>query len=113
MRYFIDFPEYTDCFVEVAEQWTLKEVNELAASDEESYFDILRRKTLSILLRDVNGLELRDVSKLNKDFIENIDVAVAGFLGTVLVKHVRDRRSLGGSSVLPQSSTSERQTVKK
>jgi hypothetical protein len=113
MKYYIDLPEYNDCFIEIKEQWTIKDVNILAASDETNYFDILREKTESILIRDVNGVELRDVKQLNTEFIENIDVAVAGFLGYVLVKHVRDRRSLGGSSVLPQSSTLERQTVKK
>lgn len=113
MKYYIDLPNYSDCFIEVQEQWSLKEVNELAASDEKTYFDILRKKTESILIRDVNDKELRDINLLNDEFIENIDVAVAGFLGYVLVKHVRDRRSLGGSSVLPQSSTSGPQITRK
>jgi hypothetical protein len=113
MKYFVDFPGYTDCYIDVEEQWTLKELNELVATDEDNYFDVLRKKTLGIFLRDVDGNELRDVKKLDKDFVENIDVILAGFLGTVLVRHVRDRRSLGGLSVLPQSSTLERPTVKK
>lgn len=111
-KYYLDIEEYKDCFVEVVDKWTMKEVKALTSSTEENYFDIFKKKVESILIRDVDGNELRDVNMINEDFLDNVDVAISGFLGTVLVRHVRDRRSLGGMSVRPLSTTSESKTVK-
>jgi hypothetical protein len=112
MKYFLEFEDYADCFVEVEEKWTMKELKEVVASDEETYFNIFKRKVTSILIRDVNGNELRDITQFNEEFLDNVDVAVAGFLGMVLIKHIRDRRSLGGLSVRPSSTGSESKTTK-
>lgn len=111
-KYYLEFDDYKDCFVEVADKWTMKEVKALTSSTEENYFDIFKKKVESIFIKDVNGKELRDVNMINDDFLDNVDIAVVGFLGTVLVRHVRDRRSLGGMSVRPLSTTSESKTVK-
>lgn len=107
MKYYMSFGDYKDCFVDVSEVWTMKELKELASSDGDKYFEMFRKKVDGILVRDVNGLEIRDVNQLTEEFMENIDVAMAGFLGTVLVNHIRERRSLGGLSVRPSSTGSE------
>ena len=111
-KYYLEFEEYKDCFVEVTDKWTMKEVKALTSSTEENYFDVFKKKVESIYIRDVDGNELRDVNMLNEEFLDNVDVAISGFLGMVLVRHVRDRRSLGGLSVRPLSTTSESKTAK-
>ena len=112
-KYYLEFEDYKDCFVEVTDKWTMKEVKALTSSTEENYFDeVFKKKVESIFIKDVNGKELRDVNMIDGDFLDNVDVAVSGFLGTVLVRHVRDRRSLGGLSVRPLSTTSESKTAK-
>lgn len=111
-KYYLEFEEYKDCFVEVTDKWTMKEVKTLTSSTEENYFDVFKKKVESIYIRDVDGNELRDVNMLNEEFLDNVDVAISGFLGMVLVRHVRDRRSLGGLSVRPLSTISESKTVK-
>ena len=103
----MNFGDYKDCFVDVSEVWTMKELKDLAIAEGDKYFEIFRKKVDAILLRDVNGVEIRDVNQLTEDFMENIDVAMAGFLGTVLVNHIRERRSLGGLSVRLSSTGSE------
>ncbi len=113
MKYFSEIEGYEDCYVDVVDKWTMKELKELTASDEEQYFELFRRKVTSILLRDSDGNELRDITKLDNDFIENLDVIMAGFIGTVLAMHVRQRRSLGGMSVRQSSTTLESTTAKK
>lgn len=112
MKFFLEFEDYTDCFVEVADKWTMKEVKALIDSNADEYFDILKKKTISILLRDADGNELRDINNFSNDWMENVDVAVAGFVGMVLVRHVRDRKSLGGLSVRPLSTGLESKTMK-
>ena len=113
MKYYSEIEGYEDCYVDVVDKWTMKELKELTASGEQEYFELFRRKVSAILLRDIDGNELRDITKLDDDFIENLDVVMAGFIGTVLAMHVRQRRSLGGLSVRQSSSTSEQTATKK
>lgn len=112
MKYYMELSGFEDLFVEVEDAWTMKELKEVTSADGEQYFVILRRKIVSLLIRDAEGKEIRDKNELTEDFIENVDVAVAGFLGTVLIKHIRDRRSLGGASVHPLSTGSESKKTK-
>lgn len=113
MKYYSETEGYEDCYIDVIDKWTMKELKELTASDDDQYFEIFRRKVTALLLRDAEGNELRDITKFNKEFVEGMDVAMAGFLGNVLAMHVRQRKSLGGLSVRQSSTTSESQTAKK
>lgn len=113
MKYFSEIEGYEDCFVDVVDKWTMKELKALTASDDTEYFEIFRNKVTGLLLRDADGVELRDVTKFDEDFVENLDVAMAGFIGGVLPMHVRQRKSLGGMSVRQSSTTSEQATTKK
>jgi len=79
MKYFSEIEGYEDCFVDVVDKWTMKELKELTESDDEQYFEIFRRKVTSLLLRDADGVELRDITQFNAEFVENLDVAMAGF----------------------------------
>lgn len=113
MKYYSEIEGYEDCFVDVVDKWTMKELKELTASEDKEYFEIFRRKVTGLLLRDADGVELRDVTQFNEEFVENMDVAMAGFIGGVLPMHVRKRKSLGGLSVRQSSTTSEQATTKK
>ena len=113
MKYYSEIEGYEDCYVDVVDKWTMKELKELTASGESEYFELFRRKVSAIYLKDIDGNELRDITKLDDEFIENLDVIMAGFIGTVLAMHVRQRRSLGGMSVRQSSSTSEVAATKK
>jgi len=113
MKYFSEIEGYEDCFVDVVDKWTMKELKALTASDDAEYFEIFRSKVNGLLLRDADGVELRDVKQFNEEFVENLDVAMAGFIGGVLPMHVRQRKSLGGLSVRQSSTTSEQATTKK
>lgn len=113
MKYYSEIEGYEDCYVEVVDKWSMKELRKLTESDETNYFDLFREKTDSILIRDIEGNELRDINKFDEEFAENLDVAMAGFIGGVLATHVRNRRSLGGLSVRPSSTISEQLAKKK
>jgi len=94
MKYFSEIEGYEDCFVDVVDKWTMKELKELTESDDEQYFEIFRRKVTSLLLRDADGVELRDITQFNAEFVENLDVAMAGFIGGVLPpQNKRQRRN--------------------
>lgn len=104
-QYFSELEGYTDCFITVSDKWTVKEMRELADSEEKGYFEIFSRKVEGMLLKDADGNEVRDPAKLNGEILENFDVALAGFVGSILPLHVRKRRNLGGLNVRPSSTS--------
>lgn len=104
-KYFSELEEYKDCYITVTDKWTVKEMRELADSEEKEYFPIFARKVEGMFLRDVDGKEFRDPSQFNGADVENFDVALAGFVGSILPLHVRKRRNLGGLNVRPSSTS--------
>lgn len=98
-QYFSELEGYTDCFITVTDKWTVKEMRALADSDEASYFAIFKNKVEGLFVKDADGTEFRDPTALTAEVLENFDVAIAGFIGSILPLHVRKRRNLGGLNV--------------
>ena len=76
--------------------------------------EIFRRKVTSLFLDDADGVELRDITQFNAEFVENLDVAMAGFIG-VLPMHVRKRKKPGGverASIIHHLRTSDNERNK-
>jgi hypothetical protein len=106
-KYFSDLEGFKECFIEVSDNWTVKEMRQLSESDtEEAYFEIFKSKVESMYLRDVSGVEFTNPKEFKGDDIEDFDVAMAGFIGGILPLHVRKRRNLGGLAVRPSSTGS-------
>lgn len=105
-QYFSELEEYKDCFITVTDKWTVKEMRSLADSNEKEYFEIFRNKVEGVFLKDSDGVEYRDPAALTEEALENFDVALAGFVGSILPLHVRKRRNLGGLNVRPSSTSS-------
>lgn len=112
-KYFSEVPGFEKFFIEVSDAWTVKEMKALADSDEDGYFDIFHAKVESMFLADVDGKEFTNPRELSRDDVENFDVAVAGFLGSILPIHVRKRRNLGGLNVRQSSLSKDGQNSPK
>jgi hypothetical protein len=106
-QYFSELEGYTDCFITVTDKWTVKEMRSLADSEEKEYFEIFQKKVEGMLLRDADGVELRNPAELDGAALENFDVSLAGFVGSILPLHVRRRRNLGGMNVRPLSTSKD------
>lgn len=100
-KYFSDLEGYEDLFIEVTDKWTVKEMRALADSNEEEYFELFHKKVDAMFLKDADGKEFTNPREIKPEDMENFDVAVGGFIGSILVIHVRKRRNLGGMSVRP------------
>ncbi len=98
-KYFCELEEYADCFVEVSDKWTMKELREMVDGDETAYFSYINSKVESMLLRDTTGKEFTNPKDFKPEDVNDFDIFVAGFVGSVLPTHVRKRKSLGGMSV--------------
>lgn len=106
-QYFSELEGYTDCYITVADKWTVKEMRALADSDEKAYFEIFKNKVEGMFLKDSENVEFRNPAELTETALENFDVALAGFVGSILPLHVRKRRNLGGLNVRPLSSSKD------
>lgn len=108
-KYFSEMEGYEDCFIEVTDRWTVKEMRALAESEEKEYFDLFGRKVESMLLKDADGKEFTNPREITPTDLENFDVALGGFMGSILPIHVRKRRNLGGMNVRPSSTSKDGQ----
>ena len=112
-KYFSEIEGYESCFVEVSDNWTLKEVREFTDNDEDVYFDYFVKKVESMFLRDVNGVEYTNPRDFVPENLDNFDIALVGFVGGILPLHIRRRKSLGNLNVRPSSLSSESKTKQK
>lgn len=108
-KYFSQIEGYEDCFIEVTDKWTVKEMRDLADSEEEQYFKLFNEKVIAMYLRDADEKEFTNPKEIKPKDIENFDVSIAGFIGSILPIHVRKRRNLGGLSVRPSSTSKDGQ----
>jgi hypothetical protein len=106
-KYFSKMDGFEDCYIEVDDKWTVKEMRDLAKSEDEDYFRIFNKKVTAMLLRDSDGTEYTNPKTLTPENFENFDVALAGFVGSILPIHVRNRRNLGGLNVRPSSTSKD------
>ncbi len=114
-KYFSDIEGYKDLFIEVSDAWLMKEVKEMADADEVTYFEYFNKKVDAMYLRDSEGVEFTNPKTFSVADVDNFDVSLAGFIGSILSTHIRRRKSLGGLSVrtLPVGSVGVEQTKKK
>jgi hypothetical protein len=106
-KYFSQIEGYEDCFVEVSDKWNVKEMRELADSEEKQYFELFKTKVVAMFLKDENGKEFTNPREFVPEDLLNFDVSIAGFIGSILPIHVRKRRNLGGMSVRPSSTSKD------
>lgn len=104
VKYFSEEADYKDCFIEVADSWTVKEVKEMGEAEEEQYFEIFRKKVEAMYLKDTTGKEFTNPKTFSVEDVENFDIAMAGFIGSALALHCRRRKGLGGMNVRTLSS---------
>ncbi len=114
-KYFSELVGYTDCFIEVSDNWTMKEVRELTDGDEKVYFEYFHKKVDAMFLKDADGKEFTNPREITTEDLENFNVSLVGFFGGILSLHIRRRKSLGNMNVRASSLTdaSETQLKKK
>ena len=112
-KYFSGLEGYEDCFIEVSDNWTMREVRDLTDGGEVEYFDFFHKKVDSMLLKDSTGKEFTNPREITVEDMDDFNVALVGFFGGILSNHVRRRKSLGNLNVLPSSLGKESTTQAK
>lgn len=109
MRYYCTVDGLTDSWIELADAWTRAEWAALqGVKGNADYFDILRRKTTAMHLATADGGAINDVALLTDDGLQAIDLALWGFLVTVLFRAAADRKTLGDFAMRALLSSSDK-----
>lgn len=95
IRVYSDIPGLTDCYVEVAESWTVREVTALYESREQ-WLALWRRKTLSVYLPLPSGDTITDPEEVIARF-DDLDIRLARFVNNSLGWAVDHLATLGGT----------------
>lgn len=84
-------------WIDVSEQWTQRESVEMLAAADESFYALLRRKTVACHIELVTGAVVETPADLDANTMLDADVAVIGWLGAVMPIAVARRRTLGNA----------------
>lgn len=92
-----DLDGLTGNWCDVADAWSLREVHQLAAVQDEAFYDLLRHKVVACHIELPTGA-IDDPQGINEDALMDADIALVGWLGRVLPLAVARRRVLGNAS---------------
>lgn len=95
VRVYSDAPGLTDCYVEVADAWTVREVTALYESREQ-WLSLWRKKVLSVYLTVGDGETITDPADVINRF-EDMDIRLARFVNNSLAWAVDHLATLGGT----------------
>jgi len=85
-------------YVEVVEIWTRAELRDLVEADESNMLGWLQLKIEGCRLETVAGRIVEKGSEINEDLLDELDLRLLQFLGTVLLQAGVYLRSLGNLS---------------
>ena len=95
VRFDVNIEGLGHCWVEVSESWTRREVHELNDANEEQLLAYLQRKLTACHLERPGQEPLTNPAQIDAEAIDEIDLRLIDFLGTVLVQATAHLRSLG------------------
>lgn len=95
IRVYSDAPGLTDCYVEVVDAWTVREVGALYES-REAWLSLWRRKVLGVHLTLSDGEVLTDPAAAIERF-DDLDIRLARFVNNSLGWAVDHLATLGGT----------------
>ena len=81
-------------WVDVSERWTRREFKEMLESDGAEWLDTFHKKVTACNI-ETGGEPITNPQSVTEDMLDDVDMQVLGFLGTVLLEAVAHLRSLG------------------
>ncbi len=100
----------TGNWIEISDRWTQREAVAMMEVANDEFYALLRAKTVAVHI-DAGGTAITSPEQLDADHLLDADVAVLGWLGSVLPIAVARRRTLGNASARLSFSANGRQTM--
>lgn len=109
VRVYSELDEFRHCFVEVVDNWTVRELNGLFEARDQ-WLELFRRKVTSLLMVTAEGDEVTTVDDLIVRW-DDLDVRLARFVNTSLSAAVDHLATLGGMQRRVSSGAGESPTT--
>ncbi|MFZ1755037.1 MAG: hypothetical protein WBO46_14950 [Caldilineaceae bacterium] len=109
VRFAVDIEGLEEDWVEVSESWTRAEVRGVNEAEEAALLGYLQRKLTACHLTRPGQEPLTDPALLDEERMDELDLRLIDFLGTVLIQaavHLRSLGPLAGRLLLPGSDSS-------
>ena len=87
-------PGYEGTWVDVSSKWTRREFKAMVDSDADEWLELFHVKVEACHI-ETSGDPIEDPSAVNEESLDDVDMQVLGFLGTVLLEAAAHLRSLG------------------
>jgi hypothetical protein len=97
MRLYCDIEGLQDNWVDVADAWTRKEFRQMVESDGADFLEMFHAKVTGCHIESGDE-SIDDPAGITEDALDDIDMRLVGFLGSVLVTACVGLRSLGNVS---------------
>jgi len=94
IRVFSELEDFSGCFVEVADAWTVRELNALY-ENRDRWLEMWRRKVVGCRIETGDGEVLTDPEQVVERW-DDLDVRLAKFINTSLAAAVDHLATLGG-----------------
>ncbi len=92
-----DVDGLTGNWIEISDRWTQREAVAMVEVVNDDFYALLRAKTVAVHI-DAGEITITSPDQLDADHLLDADVAVLGWLGSVLPIAVARRRTLGNAS---------------
>lgn len=98
IRIWCDEPEYSETWIDIAERWTMGEMQRMVEAQGDEFYILLRGKTVAMHVQTNSGSVLTDPAQLSDAGLADVDVLLLGWLGRVMPLAIARRRALGNAS---------------
>lgn len=87
-------PGFEETWVEVSDRWTRREFKAMVDAGGAEWLEMFHDKVTACHIQ-ASGEAITDPAAVTEDALDDVDMQVLGFLGTVLLEAVAHLRSLG------------------
>lgn len=105
MRLQCNIDGFTDCYVEVSDRWTRKEIRDFHTTRLEDAAQLIQRKITAIYLTCADGEHITAPSMLTEERLDQVDAQVFNWLPGALMVGLRELENLGFRKGLGQFAT--------
>ena len=102
MRLYCDIDGLDKNWIEISDAWTRREYKDMVDAESAEFFDILHAKATACHIETSGGV-IEDPADITEDSIDDVDMRLVGFIGSVLVSACVRLRSLGNASARASS----------
>lgn len=105
MRLTCTIPGFEQCFVEISDRWTRREMREFRSAGTEESIAILKRKITGVYLECADGFHITTPEEMTDERLDEVDSQVYLWIPGALMRGLAELENLGFRAGLRQFAT--------